>query len=347
MSRLSNMTNSHKQVQRRLFATASAAALLGFMIISGARAADADKPIVWFDVSGQLDQLSDSQQRWAPDFLSGPNTGPLSGMFQDIQKTPRFGYDANASLSVFPGDAGWIFSASVRIGRARQPGRGLKQDHILPTRWGNQYASQYGSTSHETESHLFLDFAVGKDVGLGIAGAESIVSAGVKFANLHSRSDVQISSGFPSVHGSAINRADTRISRNFRGWGPKLSWDASAPIAGTPDDGQLGIDWGLNVSLLFGRQSAKQKLGAFYLQSFHKTQTTHSTNLRRKTVTVPALGAYVAASYNLPNAKLSLGYRADWYFNALDGGVAAADKVNRGFYGPYASISVGVSPSDF
>jgi hypothetical protein len=352
MSGLTNMMSGRKQTHRQLLATVSAAALLGFMAVNGACAADADKPVIWLDASGQLDQLSDKQSNWVPDFMSGPNIGPLSGMFQDLQRTPRYGYDGTASLSFRPGDDGWVLSGSIRMGRARQLGGASKLAHIRRQIWSTEYPSHYGVLSHETESHLFVDFSVGKDVGLGIAGTESTISAGVRFANLRSRSDVQISSNFPpSLYGSSTNRPDTRIKREFRGWGPKIAWDGSAAVAGALEDGQLGINWGLNAALLFGRQTTKQKIDAFYRQHYVNwasysyvthTQNLHSQNERRKNVTVPALGGYLAASYRVSNAKISLGYRADWYFNALDGGVTASQKVNRGFFGPYASISIGI-----
>jgi hypothetical protein len=350
MSRFTK-TSSHK-ISRDLLATVSVAALLGFGTANSALADETGKPVIELEISGQLDQLADNQTRWVPDFMSGPNTGPLSGMFQDVQKTPRFGYDGDVGISFRPGDDGWFFDASIRLGRARQPGSASKLAHIQRQFWGMQYPSHYGVLSHETESHLFVDFAVGKDVGLGIAGAESTISAGVRFANMRSRSDVQISSNFPpTLYASATNEPDTVIRREFHGWGPKIAWDGSAPIAGSQQAGQLGIDWGLNAALLFGRQTTKQKTDGFYRQFYYdwthhryvlNTQTVHSTNLRRKSVTVPALGAYLAASYRLPNAKISLGYRADWYFNALDGGVAASQKVDRGFFGPYASVSIGI-----
>jgi hypothetical protein len=57
---------------------------------------------------------------------------------------------------------------------------------------------------------------------------------------------------------------------------------------------------------------------------------------------VPAIDAYIGASYRFPNAKISLGYRADMFFGAIDGGIAAAQKYDRSFYGPFTTISVGI-----
>jgi hypothetical protein len=57
---------------------------------------------------------------------------------------------------------------------------------------------------------------------------------------------------------------------------------------------------------------------------------------------VPNLGGYIGASARYNNAKISFGYRADTFFGAMDGGQAAAKDYNRGFYGPYMNVSIGL-----
>ena len=42
---------------------------------------------------------------------------------------------------------------------------------------------------------------------------------------------------------------------------------------------------------------------------------------RTRTVIVPNLGGFAGVSYCFPDAKLSLGYRADFFFGAMDGGI--------------------------
>jgi hypothetical protein len=66
----------------------------------------------------------------------------------------------------------------------------------------------------------------------------------------------------------------------------------------------------------------------------------HST--RSRNVTVPNVGGSIGLSWKLQNFKMSFGYRADFFFNAIDGGIDARKSENRAFYGPYASISVGL-----
>ena len=63
---------------------------------------------------------------------------------------------------------------------------------------------------------------------------------------------------------------------------------------------------------------------------------------RSRNVTVPNIGGFAGLSYRYSDAKLSLGYKADFFFNAIDGGIDARKNENRAFYGPYASISIGL-----
>ena len=75
---------------------------------------------------------------------------------------------------------------------------------------------------------------------------------------------------------------------------------------------------------------------------FTRRTTKTETFARSRNVTVPNLGGYAGLSVNYSNAKISFGYRADEFFGAMDGGQATAKKENRGFYGPYANISIGL-----
>jgi len=156
------------------------------------------------------------------------------------------------------------------------------------------------------------------------------------------------------------------IQRSFNGIGPSLSWKASAPIAGNEDAGELALDWGLDGAVLFGRQKVSghhqtetnafdkngfRELGGFHNGPgsgyFYTQSVTHDmpppVNIdRSREVTVPDVGATIGLSLVFPNAKVSLGYRADVFFGAMDGGIDTRKSENRAFYGPYASVSVGI-----
>ena len=124
-----------------------------------------------------------------------------------------------------------------------------------------------------------MDFQAGEDVGLGLFGRQgtSVFSVGVRFAqftsnmqsNLKARPDfaqVELhvpTPGHPNNHGTLDGHhyhqyiATAVSDRSFSGIGPSLSWNASAPVLGSTESGQLSLDWGANAALLFGRQKAR------------------------------------------------------------------------------------------
>jgi hypothetical protein len=143
-------------------------------------------------------------------------------------------------------------------------------------------------------------------------------------------------------------------ARDFHGIGPSLSWNASAALAGNKQGGELALDWGINGAVLFGRQKARtshttqayslpftpyvQYVGYYYTKLYEHPH--HST--RSRSVVVPNLGGFAGVSVKKYNAKVSLGYRADFFFGATDGGIDTAHRENIGFYGPFASVSIGL-----
>lgn len=231
--------------------------------------------------------------------------------------------------------------------------------------------------THVNESHAILDFQVGKDVGLGLFGrsGSSVVSAGVRFAQFSSKSSISLKSN-PDWHfnytylpflvtyigltsskiaiGQAFHSriANLQATRSFHGIGPSISWSASAPFAGNADSGQLSLDWGINGAILFGRQRATvhhdtrqyyqtSGFGGNPHRNITGTPQSHTT-ARSRAVTVPNAGGFAGLSFRYTNAKISMGYRADFFFNAIDGGIDARKSYDRNFYGPYATVSIGL-----
>jgi iron complex outermembrane recepter protein len=224
------------------------------------------------------------------------------------------------------------------------------------------------------EHHRILDFQAGKDVGLGLFGGNgsSLVNVGVRFAQFTSTSKAMIAADpdfhftykyirgygrFPSLYLKIPRQgwhdyvANEDISRSFHGIGPSLSWQASVPFAGNAETTELTLDWGASAALLFGRQRTKvhhQTTGRY--KSVHAFQSVGPVTYqpppfdktRSRSVTVPNVGGSLGLSFRYPNAKISIGYRADFFFGAEDGGIDTRKSENRSFYGPFASISIGV-----
>lgn len=249
-----------------------------------------------------------------------------------------------------------------------------------------KYAPKFAAgTVKQSERHLVLDFQAGKDVGLGLFGRDgsATVSAGVRVARFQSHSDVLLRARpnanfyaitFPNPWGAGPHAYYTiyeaqwksyymraSADRSFNGIGPSLSWSASMPLAGNVQKGELDLDWGINGSVLFGKQKAKinHHTTARYFKSkyYHSFitpggyrhhdhyQPLYDQNGGRdqsRSVTVPNIGANIGISYRIENTKVSLGYRTDNFFGAMDGGIDKAKKKTLSFNGLYASVSVGI-----
>lgn len=237
-------------------------------------------------------------------------------------------------------------------------------------------ARRYVTTAAQTDqTDLVLDFQAGKDIGLGMFGSHgaSTFSAGVRFAQFTSRSKVRIDSdpdfafnykyqttfaGFPadiSVPHQSWNLYSGKMSvaRSFHGVGPSLSWDASATMFGNVETSSVSLDWGLNGAVLFGRQKAEAHhttMAHHVPNGFTLTQgaiptiyptTVHHAS-RSRSVVVPNVGGFAGLSLRFPNAKVSLGYRIDAFFGAIDGGIETRRTFDRDFYGPFATIGIGL-----
>ncbi len=218
-------------------------------------------------------------------------------------------------------------------------------------------------------------------IGLFGHNASSTLNFGVRFAQFASKSSVTLGEnpdwqfrtqithrGFSTItyYGGNLRFSRTnqivsqpyhsfagtfQASRSFTGLGPSISWSSSDLFAGDPESAALAFDWGVNAAVLFGRQKTK---------THHQTieryspggpngalRTTvydfdHGTVSRSRSVVVPNIGAFAGLSVKYPNAKVSFGYKADFFFGAMDGGIDDRRTEDIGFHGPYASVSIGL-----
>jgi hypothetical protein len=378
MSELMNASGCRKNLHWRLLTTVSTLALLGFVVNTPNAAAsddDSDRPVVWIDLGGLLERSDYGADLPTAPFMATVKAPLHSPVAAD--KPPLFSYGADGSISFQPEESDWIFSASLRYGRSN--GRKYIHDQINnrvhdyapPYFAGGYYTINFGKlvdiTAAQNQSHTIADFQAGRDFGLGLFGknGSSVLSAGVRFAQFSSQAtsavnakpDTVLYNDIPSRAPKyvAVQRYDVYkfaafAHHNFRAVGPSISWKASAPFAGNGDGAELTLDWGLNAAFLFGRQktivhhrttggSFHQRAYPNYAQRYH---TSPPTNSRDRTVTVPNLGGFAGLSFRYSNAKVSFGYRGDFFFGALDTGVDTAKRTTMRFYGPFASISVGI-----
>jgi hypothetical protein len=379
MSELLNANARHGDFRRNLLTNASLLALLGYLGAppgAVAAASDEDRPTVWIELGGQLEQMSDTHSVFAPSFVDLATPADRGPML-DAQQPSRFSIGGEGKVTFAPEGSNWVFSASVRYGRSNAAEHRHKQTNVPPFHGSlfgapetfGLYNPLFGDGQASSgETHAVLDFTAGRDVGLGLfgAGAKSVVSAGVRYAQFTSSSNVTLHARPVYVLGSTVvsypgifvipNKirqtyaAVLHAKRNAHAIGPSVSWDASVPVAGSDVGATLAFDWGVNAAVLFGRQNVHlhhQTSGTTYRGTgFAPHHTPHTPVVtdknRSRAVTIPNVGGFAGASLEFRSAKVSLGYRADFFFGAMDGGIDAAKKENVGFYGPFASISVGL-----
>lgn len=379
MSELINNRNVRLDIQKRLLATASAFVLTAYISSTGmAKAEDSDRPTVWIELGGQMESLQGTSTPFTAPFMTAisPTPGPYANNIFDVSQRPaRLAYGVDGAATFQPKGSDWSFSASLRYSRSNT-NRHIHQQSAPPTYVRNGFhrtinpAAFADAKSSTDESHALLDFKVGKDVGLGAFGSDglSTIDVGVRFAQFSTSSKTK-DIGRPSIslHHLRFRYAYTfynytmfaEAARTFRGVGPSLSWNASATLLGNKEDGELRLDWGVNGAVLFGRQKAKlnhttqayhlpiSQLASYYSGNYDayqytRTYRTSHPHARSRGVVVPNLGGFAGVSVKYPNAKFSLGYRADFFFGAVDAGIDERHAKNLGFNGPFASISIGL-----
>jgi hypothetical protein len=299
----------------------------------------------------------------------------------NVQKLPSNSFGGEGKIAFAPSGTDWLFSVSARFGRSnghKQDIQSTQREHFKTADGGDIQPTPYvvrffNGQGKQEESHTILDFRVGKDVGLGLfsRSSTSVVEVGVRYAQFALKTSTNILAiptiepylhksqkygyapkyQFRSRFQSYVFNAHS--TRSFHGIGPSLSWNGSTPLVGNEDTAQFTLDWGVNGALLFGRQKATtdhkttgydRYLGPYGGAGYRETRYRHGGTIHRrsKSVVVPNLGGFAGLSLKFPNAKVSLGYRADAFLGAMDAGIDTRHSEDMIFHGPFASISVGL-----
>jgi len=388
MSELTTQTIMRADMRWQLLATVSALALATTVAAAQAKSEIEDRPTVWIELGAQLERVATDQSPFAPPFaIKTPTPEPFKVASPlAAQRPARYAIGGEGKLIFTPEDTNWVFSAAIRYGRANSS-RNIQHQSAFVSDFPNpKYAIDpvayptktipitaarfsYNKTRNR-QSYSVVDFQAGKDVGLGMFGSSSVISAGVRYAAFSSRSDARITarptahvtriefnpSYFPGVYLPQTQRAEYTLTghatRNFHGIGPALGWTASAPFLGTAEDGEIAFDWGINGAVLFGRQKAS---GTYQVSKTIVTQPPLGSPVstvqyapgpvhfdRSRSVIVPNLGGFAGLSVRYADAKVSFGYRADYFFGAMDTGIDSRKTSARGFFGPFAKISIGL-----
>lgn len=323
-------------IRWQLLASASALAILANLAVAPAAVADDNHFSI--ELGGSYGMQAGGSTGWFLPFAAPGGSGGEGGEGGDparihspfgpdgviLPTKARQSWDFVGSLKFQPADSDLIFSAGVKFGRTARNITGA-----VFTQTTDYSTSTYSGVSTHRESHVNLDFQVGKDFGLGMFGHEgsSVFSAGLRYAHFTARTNTGFSTSTKYFQGSGL----TTTRRSFTGVGPMISWEASAPFGGLGSD-SISIDWGVNAAVLFGKQRAA---GVLAYDDGYTLGTARSRN-----ATIPELGGFAGLSYRPADFafKVSFGYRVDAAFGVLDAGVFQRVDADRIEHGPFLKI---------
>ncbi len=182
------------------------------------------------------------------------------------------------------------------------------------------------------EKLTFLDFEVGRDVGLGNAGGKLRIHAGLRFASFRSKE-----SGYGSFFGYNGTFYSTfvtsKLRRKFTGIGPRVGFNSLTPVSES-----LALRLDAAGALLFGKR--KTTAIETYVTSFGSSFT--SATRRSKSTVIPNISAYAGFAWtpaSMPGMTISLGYSVDAYFNIAETWNGTSfRKSDRIIHGPKLSI---------
>lgn len=377
MSELFNAANSAAKNRKTLLATASALVLAVYG--ESAQAAAGDRPTVWIEGGWQFENVIGDSDLFVPPLDAATRAIGLPSL-TSVENALGRTYGAEGSISFQPKGSDWVFAVSARYGRVQSARNILEKKTIVGSPMMTYVFGSHGHNTPATptfgayardvatnsEAHVILDFQVGKDIGIGLfgRGTDSVVSFGARYAQMNAKSNAHAYANpevrfqqitFPLSHGPKYrifnynhrSAAFVERSDNLHALGPSLSLKNTTGLLGTVDEGQITLDWGVNAALLFGRQKAKashHSSTTYLAKTVVRTVNPYQpvTRTRSRMVTVPNVGGFAALSYRFPNAKISAGYRADFFFGAKDSGLETRSTTDVGFHGPFATISIGL-----
>jgi hypothetical protein len=192
-----------------------------------------------------------------------------------------------------------------------------------------------GSLNLDNEHHWLVDFAVGRDLGIG---NKAEVTFGVRVADLYSRATGNVSGGTlgftppptPRPILTGLFSGPYSQTSEYLGVGPRLGLDGSVPLGA-----HWTLDWLVGAAALFG-DSRLNTVG--FAASPHFPTVSFSSS-----PTVFNVDGQAGLSYWLyPGASIMFSYRADAYFGALKtfNATGAVVNIDRVFNGPMLRFTI-------
>lgn len=236
---------------------------------------------------------------------------------------PRIGFEVAAGFDYRWPASLWHVSAQVRYGQA-----GTRTKARTLAGYYTGYYWSANATAKHKERHWLVDFAVGRDIGIGLGQTQ--LKAGLRIAELQAKT-----TGAGSVYVSYYGTYNFSFAQRskFLGVGPRVGLEGAVPLGGA-----WSIDWLAGAAVLFGDRkfdAAANVTGPINLFGGGVTSSSNGSVLN--------VDAQAGVSYAFnPNAKLTLSYRFDGYWNALRTFDAAGNIANqdRFYHGPMVRLTV-------
>ncbi|HEX6859582.1 MAG TPA: TonB-dependent receptor [Caulobacteraceae bacterium] len=357
-----------------------------------------------FEVGGQIQRHDAPYERLTSPWVDGL---PSNIAMQEVQNRDFDTGDARSLKATYqPNGSPWSISGGIRYGRtntdtARTKTTATDALQICGQLPGSYYALTcepgfefYGYTfahkynietrswadaeARSGEEHQVIDFAVGRDFGLG-SGLKSTARIGIRSAEFKSitrwaadaQTDWDVPEGWAVGHlgpqylsSVTLRHVAVASKREFSGAGPVISWDAALALWGDQQKGRLELDWSIAAGTLLGdreteisgqEQTALHRGNLFSVTANIFGEKTYLTDLlplfsettvpiqikRSENATVPLVDLSLGLSYDVGRVKLSTGYRWERYFDVLDVGYMEAKEADRTIDGPYFKLAVG------
>lgn len=308
----------------QLFWRVSALALMSTAGATGAKAADKGGLTLEIDGTYEFDETPATQS-----FV--PSEGIPNAMIR-----AHHGYDAGGRLTWQPANSDLSFGLAAHFGRT------TKVSHAFSYSYYSKYPVHFNQQVQHSYSiaHTVVDFEVGKDVGIGLfgGGSTTTIGGGVRYGHFNARTRGSFSTSAKYFGGGSVNRAGGfRIARSTDAAGPRIFVRTTSSLPGEMGHKGFSIGLGVDGSVLFGRQKATDTVDIAY-----GGYTGQFPNFRRsRTKTVPTVGAFGQVNWAVPGNPLtvSLGYKVDDYFGAVDGGFAGSHSIDILEHGPFVSLT--------
>ena len=348
------------------------APLLGNLLGGGVPRADGEPYPFTLELGGGAARFDAEVENYAPEWLQEYRPDFPSSLAIDDEELD-WGDQREVKLTYAPSDA-WQISAAYRFGKTNGSDRqaayqdvagGIVEGLFGLITYGKSNPNNWIARVTDHEQYDIAEFTVGRDFGIGGLGGSgrSTFSGGLQYANLRSWTRAEMD-GIPNRYvppfsspildptGPAWHHAGYQYSltseREFEGYGPFLSWDASLRLFGTEERGHADLDWSVGGGALFGDQTVRSdevRLAREYMtlgQGFFTTPIDDTVSRERtQDATVPNVSLSAGVSWSVNRVKVSTGYAYDRFFDAIDGGYLEAEQHDRTIQGPYLKFSLG------